>query len=135
MRLLRPKGQDLELGVVEHHTAGLISSVQPIQIHLPTLRQVNTSSHLYVICRLIEGALSSLVQIISKDTKQGQSQHPLLRDTTSDQLSAGFNLIHHHCLGLATQPVFSLSEEDICTSHGLPGSLEECCRTQSQRLD
>jgi len=59
--------QDLALGLVEFHPTGFSPEIQPVQIPLkdvPTLRQINASSQLGVICRLTEGALSALDQVI-----------------------------------------------------------------------
>ncbi|KAK4827874.1 hypothetical protein QYF61_022268 [Mycteria americana] len=72
---------------------------------LPTLKQINTLTKLGVICKLTEGALDPLVQIIDKDIKQNWSQHRALGDTACDRPPTGFNSIHHHSLGPAIQPV------------------------------
>ncbi|KAK4825912.1 hypothetical protein QYF61_003407 [Mycteria americana] len=72
---------------------------------LPTLKQINTPTHLSVICKL-ESALNPLVQIIDKDIKQNWPQHRALGNTTCDRLPTGVNSIHHHSLGSAIQPVF-----------------------------
>lgn len=42
---------------------------------LPTPKQINTSSHLSVICKLTGNALNPLVQVINKDTEQDTSQY------------------------------------------------------------
>jgi len=63
------KVQDLELGLVEPHTVGLGPWIQPVQIplqSLPTLEQIDTPPQLGFICKLTEGALHPLTQIISK---------------------------------------------------------------------
>ncbi|KAK4826425.1 hypothetical protein QYF61_008958 [Mycteria americana] len=65
--------QDLALGLVKPHTIGPSPSIQPVQIPLQsllTLKQINTPAQLGVICKLTEGALGPLVQIIDKDIKQ-----------------------------------------------------------------
>jgi len=70
--------EDLALGLVEPHIADLSPSIQPIQIPpqgLPTLKQTDTAAQLGVICKLIEGALNPLIQIIDKDTKQDWPQN------------------------------------------------------------
>jgi len=67
------QAQDLALGLVEPHTVGLIPLIQPVQIplqSLPTLKQINISAQLGVICKLTEGALNPLIQTIDKDIKQ-----------------------------------------------------------------
>ncbi|KAK4826455.1 hypothetical protein QYF61_009182 [Mycteria americana] len=100
--------QDLALGLVEAHTMGLGPSIQPVQIplqSLPTLQQINTPTQLGVICKLTEGALDPLVQIIDKDIKQNWPQHRALGNTACDRPPTGVNSIHHHSLGPAIQPV------------------------------
>ncbi|KAK4813572.1 hypothetical protein QYF61_010497 [Mycteria americana] len=70
--------QDLALGLVEPHTIDLSPSTQPVQVplqSLPTLQQINTPTQLGVICKLTEGALDPLVQIVDKDVKQNWPQH------------------------------------------------------------
>ncbi|KAK4826411.1 hypothetical protein QYF61_008944 [Mycteria americana] len=70
--------QDPALGLVESHTIGLSTSIQPVQIlpqSLPTLKQINTPAQLGVICKLTEGALDPFVQIIDKDIKQNWPQY------------------------------------------------------------
>jgi len=63
-----------------------------------------------VICRLTEGALIPLIQIIGKDVEQDRTQNWALRDTTRDRLPAGFNSIHHHSLRLDSQSVLYPAE-------------------------
>ncbi|GAB0205786.1 hypothetical protein GRJ2_003044200 [Grus japonensis] len=68
--------QDLALSLVKPHTAGLSSSIQPVQIPLqtlPTLKQIDTPTQFCVICKLTEGTLNPLIQIIDKDIKQGKT--------------------------------------------------------------
>ncbi|KAK4825734.1 hypothetical protein QYF61_002173 [Mycteria americana] len=51
---------------------------QPVQIplqSLPTLKQINTAAQLGVVCKLTEGALNPLTQIIDKDIKQNWPQN------------------------------------------------------------
>ncbi|KAK4826517.1 hypothetical protein QYF61_010014 [Mycteria americana] len=70
--------QDLALGLVEPHTIGLGPSTQPVQVplqSLPPLKQIDTPTQLGVVCKLTEGALDPLVQIIDKDIKQNWSQY------------------------------------------------------------
>ncbi|KAK4830116.1 hypothetical protein QYF61_008543 [Mycteria americana] len=66
--------QDLALGLVEPHTIGLGPLIQPVQVplqSLPTLQQINTPTQLGVICKLTEGALNPLLQIIDEDICRG----------------------------------------------------------------
>ncbi|KAK4832899.1 hypothetical protein QYF61_026542 [Mycteria americana] len=64
--------------LAESHTTGLGPSIQPVQPplqSLPTLKQINTPAQLRVICKLTEGALHPLIQIIDKDMKQNWPQY------------------------------------------------------------
>ncbi|KAK4824040.1 hypothetical protein QYF61_009631 [Mycteria americana] len=100
--------QDLALSLVEPHAVGLGPSIQPVQVplqSLPTLQQINTPTQLGVICKLTEGALDPVVQIIDKDIKQNWPQHRALGNTACDWPPTGVNSIHHHSLGPAIQPV------------------------------
>ncbi|KAK4817086.1 hypothetical protein QYF61_027917 [Mycteria americana] len=70
--------QDPTLGLVESYTTDLSPSIQPVQIplqSLPTFKQINTPAQFGVICKLTEGALEPLIQIIDKDIKQSWPQH------------------------------------------------------------
>ncbi|GAB0183390.1 mitochondrial enolase superfamily member 1 [Grus japonensis] len=101
--------QDLALGLVEPDTVGLGPLIHPVQISLqslPTLKQINTPAQFGVICKLTEGALNPLVQIINKGLKQDWPQNYALGNTTRDQPPTGFNSVHHNSLGSAFQPVF-----------------------------
>ncbi|KAK4807797.1 hypothetical protein QYF61_023630 [Mycteria americana] len=100
--------QDLTLSLVEPHTIGPSPWIQPVQVplqSLPPLQQINTPAQLGVICKLTEGALDPLVQIVDKDIKQNWPQHRTLGNTTCDRPPTGVNSIHHHSLGPAIQPV------------------------------
>ncbi|KAK4814174.1 hypothetical protein QYF61_010006 [Mycteria americana] len=100
--------QDLALGLVKPHTIDLGPWIQPVQVplqSLPTLKQINTPAQLGVACKLTEGALDPLVQIIDKDIKQNWPQHRALGNTACDRPPTGVNSIHHHSLGPAIQPV------------------------------
>ncbi|KAK4811944.1 hypothetical protein QYF61_021175 [Mycteria americana] len=64
------QGQDLALGLVEPHTIDLGPWIQPVQVplqSLPALQQINAPAQLGVICKLTEGALDPLIQIIDKE--------------------------------------------------------------------
>jgi len=65
--------QDAGFGLIELCTAGLSPLIQFVQISLqilPTLKQIDTPTHLTVICKLTEGALNPIIQTIDKDIKQ-----------------------------------------------------------------
>ncbi|KAK4826647.1 hypothetical protein QYF61_010575 [Mycteria americana] len=86
--------QDPALSLVEPHTIGPSPWIQPVQVplqSLPTLQQINTPTQLGVICKLTEGALDPLVQIIDKDIKQEWPQHRALGNTACDRPPTGFN--------------------------------------------
>ncbi|KAK4814102.1 hypothetical protein QYF61_008197 [Mycteria americana] len=70
--------QDLALGLVKPHTIGLGPCIQPVQIplqSLPTLKQIDTAAQFGVVCKLAEGTLNPLIQIIDKDIKQDWPQN------------------------------------------------------------
>ncbi|KAK4820813.1 hypothetical protein QYF61_007207 [Mycteria americana] len=61
------KVQDQTLGLVKPHTIDLGPSIQPVQVplqSLPTLKQIDTPTQFGVICKLTEGALNPLIQIM-----------------------------------------------------------------------
>ena len=61
--------QDPALSLVEPHATGLSPLIQPLQTPLQSLRvlkQINTPLKLGVICKLTEGVLDPLTQIINK---------------------------------------------------------------------
>ncbi|XP_046765531.1 uncharacterized protein LOC124417648 [Gallus gallus] len=66
---------------------------------------MDTSSQLGVTCKLTEGALSALIQLIEKGVKRDRPQHRPLGNTTRDRSPAGLNSIHHHPPGPALQPL------------------------------
>lgn len=64
--------QNLALCLVEPYTIGLGPWNQPIQIpvqNLPILQKINTSTVHDIVCKLIEGVLDPLVQVIDEDTE------------------------------------------------------------------
>ena len=67
------KLQEPAVGLVELIPIGLSPAIKPVQIPLkglPTPRQTDTSSQLGIICKHTEGALNTLIQVISKDIEQ-----------------------------------------------------------------
>ncbi|KAK4832039.1 hypothetical protein QYF61_020554 [Mycteria americana] len=102
--------QDPALGLVKPHTIGLGPSIQPVQVplqSLPTLKQINTSAQLGVVCKLTKGALDPLIQIIDKGMKQNWPQHRALGNTACDRPPTGVNSIHLNSLGLVIQTAFT----------------------------
>ena len=76
------KVQGSALGLVELHPTGLGLAIKPLHIPLmdfSTLRQINISSMLIVICILTEGVLKPFVLVINKDIEQPQYQ-PLMNN-------------------------------------------------------
>ncbi|GAB0180776.1 cAMP-dependent protein kinase inhibitor alpha [Grus japonensis] len=77
--------QDLALGLVELHEVHMGPPLKPVQVPLdgiPSLRCVNCTTQLGVICKLAECALDPTVYVIDEDIKQYWSQYRPLRDTT-----------------------------------------------------
>jgi len=78
--------QDLALGRVEPHEVLADPLLKLIQVPLddiPSLRHVNHTTQLGVVCKLAEGALDLTVYVIDEDIKQYWSQYRPLRDITS----------------------------------------------------
>jgi len=70
--------QDLALGLIEPYTVGLNPSIQCVQMplqSLPTLKQIDFPAQLSVTCKLTEGALNPLIQIIDTDVKKDWPQN------------------------------------------------------------
>ncbi|KAK4815896.1 hypothetical protein QYF61_009947 [Mycteria americana] len=70
--------QDPTLGLVKPYTVDFSPSIQPVQVplqSLSTLKQINPPTQLGVICKLTEGALDPLIQIIDKDIEQNWIQY------------------------------------------------------------
>jgi len=69
--------QDTPFSLVETPTTGLGASIQSAQIllqSLPSLK-INTPTQFGVICKLTEGALNPLIQIVGEDVKQNLTQN------------------------------------------------------------
>ncbi|KAK4815543.1 hypothetical protein QYF61_003235 [Mycteria americana] len=76
--------QDLALGLVEPpevHMDPLLELVQVPLDGIPSLRSVNHTTHLGVICKLAKDALDPTVYVIDEDIKQYWSHYEPLRDT------------------------------------------------------
>ena len=84
------KVQDPAFGLVESHPIDFSSAIQTPLQGLATPRQIDASSQLGVICKLTEGALSALIQVISKDIEEDRPQARPLGNTTRDWSPAGF---------------------------------------------
>ncbi|KAK4815356.1 hypothetical protein QYF61_001344 [Mycteria americana] len=77
--------KDLALGLVEPHEVHMDPLLELVQVPLNgilSLRRVNRTTQLGVICKLAEGALNPTVSVIDEDIKQYRSQYRPLRDTT-----------------------------------------------------
>ncbi|KAK4831029.1 LOW QUALITY PROTEIN: hypothetical protein QYF61_014917 [Mycteria americana] len=80
--------QDPALGLVEPHEVPMGPLLQLVQVPLdgiPSLRRVNHTTQLGVICKLAEGALNPTVHVIDDDIKQYWSQYGPISDTTHHQ--------------------------------------------------
>ncbi|KAK4812855.1 LOW QUALITY PROTEIN: hypothetical protein QYF61_022581, partial [Mycteria americana] len=80
-----PLTQDLVLGLVEPHEVRMGPLLKLVQVPLDgilSLRLVNCTTQLGVICKLAEGALDPAVYVSDEDIKQYWSQYRPLRDTT-----------------------------------------------------
>jgi len=96
--------QDPARGLGEPHRADLGPWIQPVQTpvqSLPALRQADTAALIRVICKLAEGALDLLTQIMDKDTKPDRPQSRAPGNTARDRPPAGFNSIPYNSLGSA----------------------------------
>ncbi|RMB97862.1 hypothetical protein DUI87_25340 [Hirundo rustica rustica] len=72
------KVQNAALGLVKFQVVGLGLSIQPVQVPLwspPTFQQIGTPSQLGDICKITDGGLNVIIQIINKDLKQDWAQH------------------------------------------------------------
>ncbi|KAK4829425.1 hypothetical protein QYF61_004300 [Mycteria americana] len=79
------QAQDLALGLVEPHEIHMCPLLQLVQVPLDgilSLRCVNHTTQLGVICKCAEGMLGPTVYVTDEDIKLYWSQYRLLRDTT-----------------------------------------------------
>ncbi|GAB0180669.1 cAMP-dependent protein kinase inhibitor alpha [Grus japonensis] len=77
--------QNLALGLVEPHEVHMGLLLKLVQVPLDgilSLRHVNHTTQLGVICKLAESALNPTVHVTDEDIKQYWSQYRPLRDTT-----------------------------------------------------
>ncbi|KAK4816170.1 hypothetical protein QYF61_011552 [Mycteria americana] len=84
--------QDPALGLVRSHEVCMGPLLELVQVPLdgiPSLRRVNLTTQLGVICKLAEGALNPTVYVIDEDSKQNCSQYRPLRDTTCHESPSG----------------------------------------------
>ncbi|KAK4830182.1 hypothetical protein QYF61_008973 [Mycteria americana] len=100
--------QDPALGLVEPHEVPIGPLLQLVQVPLdgiPSLRGVNHTTQLGVICKLAEGALNPTVHVIDEGVKQYWSQYGSLRDTTCHPSPSGHGAVDHYCLDATIQPI------------------------------
>lgn len=69
------------------------------------------------VCKLAEGALSSIVQTINKDVKQYWPYYQSLGYIIRDQFPTGLCAADHNHICPAAQPVFQLITLFICLMH------------------
>jgi len=77
--------QDLALGLAEPHEVQMGPPLKLIQLPqhgIPSLRRVNCTTQLGVICKLAEGALHLAVYVIEENIKRHWSQYRCLMDTS-----------------------------------------------------
>lgn len=67
----------------------------------PSTQQIHNPAPFAAVCKLAEGALNRLFQVIDKCIKQDWPKY------TCEQSPAESNSVHQHSLGSAIQPVFS----------------------------
>ena len=78
--------QDPALVLVESHEihmGPLLRLVQVLLDGIPSLRRVDCTTQLCVVCKFAEGALDPTVYVIDEDIEQHWPQNGPLRDTTS----------------------------------------------------
>ncbi|KAK4825808.1 hypothetical protein QYF61_002413 [Mycteria americana] len=133
--------QDPALGLVEPpevHMGPLLQLVQVPLDGIPSLRPVNRSTQLGVICKLAEGALDPSVYVTDEDIKQYWSQYGPLRDTTCHRSPSGHGAIDHCPLDATIQPIphppssppiksisLQFREKDVVGDHS-PGTSPDC---------
>ncbi|KAK4830491.1 LOW QUALITY PROTEIN: hypothetical protein QYF61_011404, partial [Mycteria americana] len=84
--------QDLALGLVEPHEVHMGPLLELVLLNgIPSLRCVNHTTQLRVICKFAEGAFDLTVYVTDKDIKQYWSQYQPLRDTTHPTWSTVFS--------------------------------------------
>ncbi|PKU40563.1 testosterone 17-beta-dehydrogenase 3-like [Limosa lapponica baueri] len=95
-------------GLVEPHEVHTGPLLKPVQIPLDgilSLRHVNCTTQIGVICKLAEGALDPTVYVIDEDIEQYWSQYRPLRDTTCHQPPSGHRAIDHYPLDATIQMI------------------------------
>ena len=83
---------DLAFGLVEPHEVHMGPLLELVHVPLDgilSLRHVNCTIQLGVVCKLAEGALDPTVCVIDEDIKQYWSQYRPLMDTTCHRSPSG----------------------------------------------
>ncbi|KAK4832719.1 LOW QUALITY PROTEIN: hypothetical protein QYF61_025208, partial [Mycteria americana] len=114
------------LGLVKPHTIDLGPSIQPVQVplqSLPTLQQINAPTQLGAICKLSEGALDALIEILDKDIKQNWPQVENYHFVIALPKTASKHRITHKS--------FSVHKQEVQQVPSLAGSLTSCVRKLS----
>ncbi|KAK4824302.1 hypothetical protein QYF61_013047, partial [Mycteria americana] len=89
--------QDLALGLVELHGVRMGPLLKPVKVPLdgiPSLKRINCTTQLGLICKLAEGALNPTVYVINKDIEQYWVQYGPLRSTTCYCSPFAYSFIH-----------------------------------------
>ncbi|KAK4823539.1 hypothetical protein QYF61_003171 [Mycteria americana] len=84
--------QDPAPGFVETHEVHMGPLLKLVQVPLdgiPSLRHVNCTTRLGVVCKLAEGALDPTVYVTDEDIKEYWSQYGPLRDTPCHRSPSG----------------------------------------------
>jgi len=110
--IIPPRGQEFVFPSVELHESPLCPFLQHLEAPLndsTTIWSIKHSSQFCIICKLAEGVLCPIFQLINEDDKQYRPQRPSLGYTTGDWPLAGFRASNHNHLSPAVQQVFSSS--------------------------
>ena len=100
--------QDLALGLVCLHEVHTGPPLQPVEVPLdgiPHLKHVDCTTHLGVVGKLDEDALSPTVPVIDKDVNHRWSQYQPLRNVTCHWSARGHRAIGHISWSVTIQPI------------------------------
>ena len=89
----------------EVHTGPLLKFVQVPFEGISSLRWVDRTTQLFVVCKPAQGAFDSPVYVIDEDIKQYFSQYRPLWDTTCHWCPSGHRAIDHYTLDMTTQTI------------------------------
>lgn len=110
--VIPPQDQGLPFLSVELKEVPVSPFLHPVELPLDgdtALWHISYSSQFCVICKLVEGTLCPVIQIINEYVKYHYTQHSSLRCTANFQTPIRLCATDHHTLVLAIQLVFSSS--------------------------